>query len=104
MPLVCHSISPQAVIHPNCGKAASIDRILTHENRERVCRYCENTPLQQAERPGPAAHRNGMVRTYAVCKVDSPLIRDDRINTLPVTNDEEAAPYAYGYLVELIEQ
>lgn len=27
-----------------------------------------------------------------------------RVNTLPVTNDEEAAPYAYGYLVELIEQ
>ncbi|KAK5625482.1 hypothetical protein RRF57_001198 [Xylaria bambusicola] len=26
------------------------------------------------------------------------------VNTLPVTNDEEAAPYAYGYLVELIEQ
>ncbi|KAI0165060.1 ARM repeat-containing protein [Hypoxylon sp. FL1284] len=26
------------------------------------------------------------------------------INTLPVTNDEEAAPYAYGYLVELVEQ
>ena len=36
--------------------------------------------------------------------VNSQLIRDDRINTLPVTNDEEAAPYAYGYLVELIEQ
>ncbi len=26
------------------------------------------------------------------------------VNTLPVTNDEEAAPYAYCYLVELIEQ
>ncbi|KAI2634576.1 armadillo-type protein [Xylaria nigripes] len=26
------------------------------------------------------------------------------VNTLPVTNDDEAAPYAYGYLVELIEQ
>ncbi|KAI0127368.1 armadillo-type protein [Xylariales sp. AK1849] len=26
------------------------------------------------------------------------------INTLPVTNDEEAAPFAYGYLVTLIQQ
>ncbi len=32
------------------------------------------------------------------------LIMTYRVNTLPVTNDEEAAPYAYGYLVELIEQ
>jgi hypothetical protein len=26
------------------------------------------------------------------------------IDTLPVTNDEEAAPYAYAYLAQLIDQ
>ena len=26
------------------------------------------------------------------------------IETLPVTNDEEAAPYAYAYLAKLIDQ
>ncbi|KAI1100067.1 ARM repeat-containing protein [Jackrogersella minutella] len=35
---------------------------------------------------------------------DPQAIATQWINTLPVTNDEEAAPYAYGYLVELIEQ
>ncbi|KAI0475178.1 ARM repeat-containing protein [Xylariaceae sp. FL0804] len=35
---------------------------------------------------------------------DPQAIAGEWVNTLPVTNDEEAAPYAYGYLVELIEQ
>ncbi|KAI1646889.1 ARM repeat-containing protein [Daldinia loculata] len=35
---------------------------------------------------------------------DPQAIAAQWVNTLPVTNDEEAAPYAYGYLVELIEQ
>ncbi|CAJ2508844.1 Uu.00g138700.m01.CDS01 [Anthostomella pinea] len=35
---------------------------------------------------------------------DTQALSTQWINTLPVTNDEEAAPYAYGYLVELIEQ
>ncbi|KAF3059560.1 Importin subunit beta-3 [Daldinia childiae] len=35
---------------------------------------------------------------------DPQTIAAQWVNTLPVTNDEEAAPYAYGYLVELIEQ
>jgi hypothetical protein len=26
------------------------------------------------------------------------------VETLPVTNDEEAAPYAYAYLAELIDK
>ncbi|KAJ3579665.1 hypothetical protein NPX13_g898 [Xylaria arbuscula] len=37
--------------------------------------------------------------------VENPqAVANQWVNTLPVTNDEEAAPYAYGYLVELIEQ
>ncbi|KAI1175298.1 armadillo-type protein [Nemania sp. FL0916] len=37
--------------------------------------------------------------------VESPqAVASQWVDTLPVTNDEEAAPYAYGYLVELIEQ
>ncbi|KAJ8131391.1 hypothetical protein O1611_g2236 [Lasiodiplodia mahajangana] len=37
--------------------------------------------------------------------VEAPqAVANQWVNTLPVTNDEEAAPYAYGYLVELIEQ
>ncbi|KAI1810595.1 armadillo-type protein [Poronia punctata] len=35
---------------------------------------------------------------------DPQAVVNQWVNTLPVTNDEEAAPYAYGYLVELIEQ
>ncbi|KAI0394453.1 armadillo-type protein [Xylariaceae sp. FL0594] len=35
---------------------------------------------------------------------DAQAVASQWVNTLPVTNDEEAAPYAYGYLVELIEQ
>ncbi|RYC60014.1 hypothetical protein CHU98_g6192 [Xylaria longipes] len=35
---------------------------------------------------------------------DPQAVINQWVNTLPVTNDEEAAPYAYGYLVELIEQ
>ncbi|KAI0599648.1 armadillo-type protein [Biscogniauxia sp. FL1348] len=35
---------------------------------------------------------------------DPQAIAAQWVHTLPVTNDEEAAPYAYGYLVELIEQ
>lgn len=45
-----------------------------------------------------------MVSTLLLPEVNLLLIGHNRINTLPVTNDEEAAPYAYGYLVELIEQ
>ncbi|KXJ90626.1 armadillo-type protein [Microdochium bolleyi] len=35
---------------------------------------------------------------------DPQAITNEWINTLPVTNDEEAAPYAYGLLTELVEQ
>jgi len=35
---------------------------------------------------------------------DAQAITNEWINTLPVTNDEEAAPYAYGFLTELVEQ
>ncbi|OTA99321.1 hypothetical protein M426DRAFT_68063 [Hypoxylon sp. CI-4A] len=35
---------------------------------------------------------------------DEQAIAAEWINTLPVTNDEEAAPYAYSYLVELIQK
>ncbi|KAI0023927.1 ARM repeat-containing protein [Xylariomycetidae sp. FL0641] len=34
---------------------------------------------------------------------DIATVQAQWVDTLPVTNDEEAAPYAYGYLVEMIE-
>ncbi|KJZ76203.1 hypothetical protein HIM_04285 [Hirsutella minnesotensis 3608] len=36
--------------------------------------------------------------------MDAPTATVQWLDTLPVTNDEEAAPYAYAYLVELIDQ
>ncbi|KAI1261994.1 armadillo-type protein [Xylariaceae sp. FL1019] len=35
---------------------------------------------------------------------DHQAVINQWVHTLPVSNDEEAAPYAYGYLVELIQQ
>ncbi|CRK01130.1 hypothetical protein BN1708_017058, partial [Verticillium longisporum] len=35
---------------------------------------------------------------------DAQAVVGQWLETLPVTNDEEAAPYAYAYLAELIDQ
>lgn len=42
---------------------------------------------------------------YNSSKVQNPQeVVANWVNTLPITNDEEAAPYAYSFLVQLIEQ
>ena len=42
---------------------------------------------------------------YNSSKVINPQqVVDDWIDTLPITNDEEAAPYAYSFIAELIDQ
>lgn len=42
---------------------------------------------------------------YNSSKVQNPQeVAANWVNTLPVTNDEEAAPYAYSFLAQLIEQ
>ncbi len=69
--------------------------------------YCEDSSFQQAKCPGHRGYRSAMVMTTPTTtfrRTNILLSKNNRINTLPVTNDEEAAPYAYGYLVELIEQ